>query len=389
VLGCDAPGLVDQKTVDQMFSALHDADEATQQAAAFALGHVAAAAPDVYVSELSNRVEHGGAEAQPRLLLALKELCSPHTQIRNYVDNLEPHTSALLVLLEGLALSEREDTRSLVARCLGSLAGLYPVQTSPCLSRLLASSSCGKETALDALRSTLAQQCEPPQQVRELFPAFVALLAAPELALRRQAVLTLTALAHAHPASLTRDLQGDLEGKVLPALFAAAQPDAKLVEVTDFGAFKRTVDHGLPLRKAAFTTLFTLADTGVASALGPAQISRSAGAGISDSSYDVQVLAFAVLTRLSEQPAARAGLLSQCNDFLPHIMKIVKPLLSEHKKGGNEQATNMLYLLVKCVFALQALPGFAEAAPKLNNFYKMIHATASLRSIVTRISKNT
>ncbi len=146
--------------------------------------------------------------------------------------------------------------------------------------------------AAAALMETSLAPTENP--ALSLASAFLPLLGDAELPVRKQALLTFSQLAHCYPLTLARALgcqpaDGDAAspgldplkredvahgraaasagaGKarddagrgVLLALYRALLPDPALVVTTDYGPFTRTVDQGLPLRKAAYSALLTL-----------------------------------------------------------------------------------------------------------------------------------
>ena len=75
---------------------------------------------------------------------------------------------------------------------------------------------------------------------------------------RRQAFLTVNALAHAHIGLLAPQLST----RVLPSVYGACARRPELVREVDLGPFKHKIDDGLPLRKAAFQCLETLLEHG-------------------------------------------------------------------------------------------------------------------------------
>ena len=145
---------------------------------------------------------------------------------------------------------------------------------------------------------------------------------------------------------------------------------------------------GLPLRKVVFSALLTIVTTGVAAEHADlAELTRQVAQGIVDE-YDAQALAFNVLTQIALlRPQKRALAMLPAVDVLPGlIMKIVKQKLQEAKKH-DERALDLLYLLVRCMFAIHRLPGVVQACPKFHDFYTRILATSSLKPMVARVTE--
>ena len=122
---------------------------------------------------------------------------------------------------------------------------------------------------------------------------------------RRQALLTVNALAHANVDLITT---GALKTVILPVLYKEIKPDEKLVRsvqnpslsvnceqirVVNLGPFKHKIDDGLPLRKAAFQALETLLEV-APHRLDLSEFVRSVQIGLVDHD-DIQIVTYQIL----------------------------------------------------------------------------------------------
>ena len=129
---------------------------------------------------------------------------------------------------------------------------------------------------------------------------------------RRAAAQTLSAAAHARPASVLPILPD-----VLPILLESAAVDESLVRVVDLGPFKVTVDDGLDARRAAFECVDTLLDGCLRPDapgnplerldVAPGIVAALVG-GVGDH-YDVKMIAHSALAKLSKSRAGAAAVL--------------------------------------------------------------------------------
>jgi hypothetical protein len=141
---------------------------------------------------------------------------------------------------------------------------------------------------------------------------FTALLADADIGVRRQAFLTLNAVLHS-----AFDLVADRLGAILPMVFAETAVHPELIREVDLGPFKRRIDDGFPLRKAAFQCMDTLVDVVWGSshgggnggngavdvspdALPMAEFVRRLHDGLCDDENDIQLLTYQVLATRSE-----------------------------------------------------------------------------------------
>jgi cullin-associated NEDD8-dissociated protein 1 len=158
-------------------------------------------------------------------------------------------------LLFARAESTDEESRTVVASCLGRLAIIDPAKVLPALRNLLKSKNEAlREVVIVALRSSF-QPGADWAYLTDAFEDFFALLKDPSLNVRHQAVLTVSALLREKPSAVSRSL---LDTVFLPALFAETEVHAEYVRIVDYGNFKESEDLALPLRKATFECLASL-----------------------------------------------------------------------------------------------------------------------------------
>lgn len=149
-----------------------------------------------------------------------------------------------------------------------------------------ASASC-RAAVICALRHALFSPHLRTPPLLPLLPDFLALVTDPDLGVRRQALLTVSALAHAHPALIPHALGSDAHGQtgmaanvspgtsagsstrgggsvsssssmVLRAIYAETKVDPSRVRTVDFGPFKHKIDDGSMACDLFFINFFYL-----------------------------------------------------------------------------------------------------------------------------------
>jgi cullin-associated NEDD8-dissociated protein 1 len=121
-VGQRSAGALDAAAVNTVFGALDTCEDGVRQAAAFALGQVAAGDAALYVPQLMTRLLRAPADTQlPYLLLiALAELFAFAPALPALGSVLAP----LPAQLTAFADAAREDVRAMTGRCLGALVGV-------------------------------------------------------------------------------------------------------------------------------------------------------------------------------------------------------------------------------------------------------------------------
>ena len=180
---------------------------------------------------------------------------------------------------------------------------------------------------------------------------------------RRAAAQTLSAAAHARPASVLPILPD-----VLPILLESAAVDESLVRVVDLGPFKVTVDDGLDARRAAFECVDTLLDGCLRPDapgnplerldVAPGIVAALVG-GVGDH-YDVKMIAHSALAKLSKSRAGAAAVLDAVEALLAPMRKT---LTAKLKSDAVKQEIDRNEDLVRsCLRAAAALATTVEGA---------------------------
>ena len=193
---------------------------------------------------------------------------------------------------------------------------------------------------------------------------------------RRHALLSVTAVVHAHPSVLTQEVIRD---RLWPTLFSACK--LSLVRVVDYGPFKQKVDDGLLIRKAAFQCIDTVLcqlphRTDLPTVL------RHIEGGLVDHE-DVQILTYQIMYNLSARcPTALLEVL----DSLPNvIMPGIKAKLKEAKGAdGSERAKDVLRVAVRALHALHNIEGVEECSA-FCKFYQRVLKTNLLAQMLTEM----
>jgi len=266
------------------------------------------------------------------------------------------------------ACSFEESVRSVVSELLGGLVLLdcvrNPIVFPELVARLSSDQPNMRAVVVTALRHALVQQQQQQQTtstgvqgqqsgvtqaapittqpigglstdlLQQHLPAFLALLRDHDLSVRRQAILTLSSLAHSRHSSVL--LMDQFHSSILPVLYAALSPDPSLVRVVDMGPFKHKVDDGLPLRKAAFQCLDTVLDVAFP-ALDSVTFLRHLSKGLTDHP-DIVILVYGMLAKVAQRyPNQLAQVL---DEMPPPMMDGIKTQLKLAKTAAPVDASS-------------------------------------------------
>ena len=371
--------------------------EEVRSAAAFALGGAAAGTSRArFLPAVVDGVVGGDEKRRYAFLLAAREMIEAvgvgagvgggasdagdagdaHASERNVSAFSAEEAKTVADALLSRASHEEEATRNVVAECLGRLAARYP--TGGLVARLaeLADPTvdAGKDpnaritavTAAKYLATTLARGDDA--SAAEASAALASFAGEQSLrdadrGVRRAAAQTLSAAAHARPASVLPILPD-----VLPILLESAAVDESLVRVVDLGPFKVTVDDGLDARRAAFECVDTLLDGCLRPDapgnplerldVAPGIVAALVG-GVGDH-YDVKMIAHSALAKLSKSRAGAAAVLDAVEALLAPMRKT---LTAKLKSDAVKQEIDRNEDLVRsCLRAAAALATTVEGA---------------------------
>ena len=363
-----------------LLGALDAPGEELKSAASVALGGVATGGRGKFLPMILSHVANESHKHQYSLFLSLREV------IRNGgVDDPEDASRTLEILFAN-AGSEEEGVRNVVAECLGLLAVGDASSLAPRLAEKVSSGDARtRATSVLAMKySALALADDDAAAVAvfaEVLPAFVGSipLRDEDRDVRRAAVQTLSAAAHARPA-LARPILAD----ALPAVFEQTVIDKSSVRVVDLGPFKHTVDDGLELRKAAFECCDTLLDACLPAdslANGGESVSGCASGyvaalvtGLGDH-YDVKMVSHALLAKLATRPGASAVLLQRLKELVDPMGKtLTAKLKGDAVKQEIDRNEDLVRSCLRAVDACEAHlagasndPAFAEFIAKTVN----------------------
>ena len=216
--------------------------------------------------------------------------------------------------------------------------------------------------------------------VADALPAFVGAktMTDPDAAVRRAAVRTLSAAAHARGAAFLAG-NGVLEAALEP-LLAQTAILPELIRVVDLGPFKHTVDDGLDLRKAAFECLDTLLERREGRGFVDDAVARrapgvvaAAVSGLGDA-YDVKMTAHRVVEALATRGAAtREALAARLGDVAEPMRKtLAAKLKSDAVKQEMDRAED---LKRSCLRAMSAVAIEVAGAAEHEAFRKVVEGT--------------
>lgn len=363
-----------------LLGALDAPGEELKSAASVALGGVATGGRGEFLPMILSHVANESHKHRYSLFLSLREV------IRGGgVDDPEDASRTLEILFAN-AGSEEEGVRNVVAECLGLLAVGDASSLAPRLAEKVSSGDARtRATSVLAMKyAALALADDDAAAVAvfaEVLPAFVGSipLRDEDRDVRRAAVQTLSAAAHARPA-LARPILVD----ALPAVFQQTVIDKSSVRVVDLGPFKHTVDDGLELRKAAFECCDTLLETCLPAdslANGGESVSGCASGyvaalvtGLGDH-YDVKMVSHALLAKLATRPGASAVLLQRLKELVDPMGKtLTAKLKGDAVKQEIDRNEDLVRSCLRAVDACEAHlagasndPAFAEFIAKTVN----------------------
>ena len=231
--------------------------ESVRVSAATALGNIAVGALDSYLSSIQASLK--STKHTYLMLVAIKEILTNHG--RSGFD-VAPHLAQIVPVLFSHCNVGQESVRNVVAECLGHAAVINPGMILPTLAKK-ASPASDKHTrivAVSALRVCVSSS-NVYATLGPLVSTFLAALSDKDTNIVEATLISLNAIAHHQPSLLSTSFTSDVTAGAWPVLLDHLQVKKELKHVIDLGPFKKKIDDGLPLRKAGFMCLNTMATT--------------------------------------------------------------------------------------------------------------------------------
>jgi len=325
------------------------------------------------------------------LLSSLKEIVQQHSTTNSSIELFKVHVNTVSPILLKNSEAKDEGIRGMVAACLGRLLVIDSKFVLPTMVDLVKDKSAAKRVVvITALRFSFTFTSENMTALfYELGPKldlFLDMVDDPDLEVRRQACLTMNALLRVNESIILRQT---LE-KLLITLYSATQPKPELITEIDFVAFKKQVDGGLPLRKAAFQTLETLLE------LAPHRVNlqeyiKNVQQGLVDE-YDLQISTWNFFRKCLA--AYHASSLLEMLDSLPSL---VTKTVQEHLKSvklapGSDptvdplKAADALRAFVLAIYTFNTIQG-VELSKKYTHFVSQVFATPYLKTVMDEVEK--
>ena len=136
------------------------------------------------------------------------------------------------------------------------------------------------------------------------------------------------------------------------AALAETPINKALVETVDLGPFKHTVDHGAPIRKAAFGLLQNVT---VVYQFNQAQVVKATIDGFMDTSEDVQLLCLGFMSKLLQ--VCPMIVLAQLDKVCEQFHQIYSKMFDDLKKDAQtERQLNLMRGILRVTEALQRNP---------------------------------
>ena len=371
-----------------LLGALDVPGEELKSAASVALGGVATGGRAKFLPIILGHVSNESHKHQYSLFLSLREV------IRNGGVDRTADADRTLDILFANAGSEDEGVRNVVAECLGLLAVNDAESLVPRLAeKVTGGDAKTRATAVLAVKYAVlslgAGDDGALGVVAGVLPAFVGSIPCrdEDLDVRRAAVQTLSAAAHANP-TLARPILPD----ALPAVFEQTAIDKSLVRIVDLGPFKHTVDDGLELRKAAFECCDTLLD---ACLPGEHEIVAGAASGYAEvlvtglgDHYDVKMTSHALFAKLAARQGAHAVFLGRLKELVDPMAKtLTQKLKSDAVKQEIDRNEDLIRSCLRAVHACETYltgaandPAFVEFIAKTVNGEKTAAKYAAVKA---------
>ena len=371
-----------------LLGALDVPGEELKSAASVALGGVATGGRAKFLPIILGHVSNESHKHQYSLFLSLREV------IRNGGVDRTADADRTLDILFANAGSEDEGVRNVVAECLGLLAVNDAESLVPRLAEKVSGGDAKtRATAVLAVKYAVlslgASDDGALGVVAGVFPAFVGSIPCrdEDLDVRRAAVQTLSAAAHANP-TLARPILPD----ALPAVFEQTAIDKSLVRIVDLGPFKHTVDDGLELRKAAFECCDTLLD---ACLPGEHEIVAGAASGYAEvlvtglgDHYDVKMTSHALFAKLAARQGAHAVFLGRLKELVDPMAKtLTQKLKSDAVKQEIDRNEDLIRSCLRAVHACEVYltgaandPAFVDFIAKTVNGEKTAAKYAAVKA---------
>jgi len=355
-------------------------DEQVRSAAAFALGNIAVANLASSLPKLLQLTQERLATHGYLLFSALKEIILAHSNDAAGLVQFQGYVDALLPLLLANVGHAHESTRAMVAECLGRLTVIAPPKLLNPLEKLVLDKRPEvRGAAIISLRFCLHPLMEYGVLYQHLESLLTPLLTDVDLDVRRNTLLTINAIARINVEALPRDL---LYQRVLPTLYLETKVKPELRREIDYGAFKKIVDEGKPLRLSAYALLQTLLEV-TPHRIDLPEFIAAVKQGIRDEE-DVQLLAYQVFIELAR---FHGSALLEVIDQLPTlIMDSVKKYISEAKSKEPEQALDILRAIVRALLVFNKVPG-VELCTKYMHFFRQVQATSLMKTLIDEANR--
>jgi cullin-associated NEDD8-dissociated protein 1 len=364
-------------------------NEHVRGAAAFALGNIAVANLATSLPKLlqltQQRTQAGNsfpAHHGYLLFSALKEIILAHSSHASDLAIFAPYADSLLPLLLASVSHSQESTRAMVAECLGRLAVMAPQQVLTSLESLTSHNRADvRGVAITAVRFCLHPLFNYSILYQHMSALLTPLIEEKSLEVRRLTLLSINAIARINIEALPRDTLHQL---VLPTLYFETRVKPELVHEVDYGAFKKMIDDGAPLRRAAYQTLQTLLEV-TPHRIDLPEFITVVRQGIRDEE-SIQLLSYQIFIELAK---FHGSALLEVIDQLPTlIMDAVKKYIAETKTSDPYNALEVLRVIVRALLVFNQIPG-VELCTKYMHFFRQVKATSMMSNLIKEQTTHT
>jgi cullin-associated NEDD8-dissociated protein 1 len=345
--------------------------EDTKICASIALGQVAVGNLQVFLPVIFEKFS--SEEHRYLLLNSIEEVISHKSE------HMSPYIGHILPVIFENAERADENVRNISSECLGKLVSVSPDSLIQSIIQKIHSGSVNtKITMVSSIKYIVHQKVHNySDYMEQVLPILIETLSVPDVHLKRACLVSINSIAHISAVSVKHNF-GNLCEKIY--LETVIKPD--LIRKVDLGAFTHITDDGLPIRKAAFSTLETIIDN-LPEKIEANKTLEHVIHGLDDTSDEVQMLCHQLLSKLINWAAG--AVTGNLNTIVSHIKKNVeKNYKLLNQKQEVERANDLLRSALRCVEKIETQIE-TESSAQFREFMAYVAGISELSGILNTI----
>uniref|UniRef100_A0A7S3Z7P2 TOG domain-containing protein n=1 Tax=Lotharella globosa TaxID=91324 RepID=A0A7S3Z7P2_9EUKA len=376
---------------DTILKSFQSESQSVKYSASFALGNITAGNLGNYIGKLLKLLDTH-AEYTYLLLRAVREVVGCYYDRQAQIAPFSPEIFKALVAHTD---SKEDAVRGEVAECLGGLARIEPKKTLQFLEQSLESKAAfTRSVAVGALRYAIEPKTE--KVIASKLGKFLRMMRDDELEVRRQAVLSFTALLKGTQLMNSSENSTIMRDVVVPVLYTECRPNEKYIRIIDAGQIKFREDDHLPLRSAAFEALGTVVDV-CPYRLNMKDFYEFTMQGVLDTDENIVLGTWEMYFRISQNPDLQASMkelaggssrdkiegktLPMDKILMKFVMKKMSKVKETNASREKDQARECLKKALLTVFKMLKTPGMDQC----KDFVHLVDRVKNTKSIGTEV----